>query len=79
MFGSLENKRKRREKRENQTLTKAVRYLHKIKIMPKRFFLGYKLEGAYIGHPTYENTRNPNIFAKIKDKEVIHQNEVGLH
>ena len=79
VFGSLENKRKRREKRENKTLTKAARYLHKIKSMPKRFFLGYKLEGAYIGHPMYENIRKPNILAKIRDKEVIHQNEVGLH
>ena len=35
--------------------------------------------GAYIGHPMYENTRKPNILAKIRDKEVIHQNEVGLH
>ena len=35
--------------------------------------------GAYIGHPMYENTIKPNIFAKIRDKGVIHQNEVGLH
>ena len=35
VFGSLENKGKRREKREHQTLTKAVRYLHKNKIVPK--------------------------------------------
>ena len=33
VFGSLENKRKRREKRENQTLTEAARYLHKMKIV----------------------------------------------
>ena len=35
--------------------------------------------GAYIGHPMYENTRKPNILAEIRDKRVIHQNEVGLH
>ena len=35
VFGSLENKGKRREKREHQTLTKAARYLHKNKIVPK--------------------------------------------
>ena len=35
--------------------------------------------GAYIGHPMYENTIKPNIFAKLRDKGVIHQNEVGLH
>ena len=34
---------------------------------------------AYIGHPMYENTRKPNIFSNTRDKEVIHQNEVGLH
>ena len=78
MFGSLENKRKRREKRK--TLTKAARYLHKMKIVPKDC-LGLQIGGggAYIGHPMYENTRKPNILAKIRDKEVIHQNEVGLH
>ena len=33
VFGSLENERKRREKRENQTLTESCeRYLHKIKV-----------------------------------------------
>ena len=35
--------------------------------------------GAYIGHPKYENTIKPNILAKLRDKGVIHQNEVGLH
>ena len=35
--------------------------------------------GPYIGHPMYENTRKPNILAEIRDKRVIHQNEVGLH
>ena len=38
-----------------------------------------KTMGVYIGHPMYENTRKPNILAKIRDEEVIHQNEVGLH
>ena len=35
--------------------------------------------GAYIGHPMYENTIKPNILAKLRDKRVIHQNEVGFH
>ena len=35
--------------------------------------------GAYIGHPMYENTIKPNILAKLRDKGVIDQNEVGLH
>ena len=35
--------------------------------------------GAYIGHPLCETTIKPNILAKIKDKKVIHQNEVGWH
>ena len=35
--------------------------------------------GAYIGHLMYENTRKPNILANSRDKEVIHQNEVGWH
>ena len=84
MFGSLENKGKRREKREHQTLTKAARYLHKIKLcqkisLPQFLAWGYKNYGGYIGHPLCETTIKPNIFAKIRDKEVIHQNEVGLH
>ena len=33
--------------------------------------------GAYIGHPMCETTRKPNILANKRDKEVIHQNEVG--
>ena len=35
--------------------------------------------GAYIGHPMCETTRKPNILANTRDKEVIHQNEVGWH
>ena len=73
MFGSLENKGKRREKKEYQTLTKATRYLHKNKMCQKIFFFT-KWEGAYIGHPMYENTIKPNILAKLRDKGVIHQN-----
>ena len=46
--------------------------------MPKDF-LGLQNGGAYIGHPMYENTIKPKILAKLRDKEVIHQNEVGLH
>ena len=34
---------------------------------------------AYIGHPMYENTIKPNIFAKLRDKGEIHEIEVGLH
>ena len=81
MFGSLENKRKRREKREHQTLTKATRYLHKMKLcfLPKNLLRVTKTMGVYIGHPLYETTIKPNILAKLRDKEVIHQNEVGLH
>ena len=33
--------------------------------------------GVFIDHPMYENTRKPKVLAKTKDKEVIHQNEVG--
>ena len=52
--------------------------------MPKRGFSLLQIGGgggggAYIGHPMYENTRKPNILAEIRDKRVIHQNEVGLH
>ena len=83
LFGSLENERKRREKREKQTLTEGCgRYLHKMKMCQKDC-LGLQIGGgggcAYIGHPMYENTRKPNIFANTRDKEVIHQNEVGWH
>ena len=41
--------------------------------------LGLQNGGAYIGHPMCETTRKPNIFANTRDKEVIHQNEVGWH
>ena len=74
MFGSLENKGKRREKREYQTLTKATRLYLQNENCAKRFILVTKWEGAYIGHPMYENTIKPNILAKLKDKRVIHQN-----
>ena len=75
VFGSLENKGKRREKREHQTLTKATRYLHKNKIVPKDCLALQNGGGggAYIGHPMYENTIKPNILAKLRDKGVIHQ------
>ena len=74
--------RERREKREKtKTLTKAARYLHKMKIVPKDCFwvTNWGGGGAYIGDPMYENTRKPNILANTRDKEVIHQNEVGWH
>ena len=76
MFGSLENKGKRREKREHQTLTKVARlYLQNENCIKKIAYLlrVTKWEGAYIGHPMYENTIKPNILAKIRDKGVIHQ------
>ena len=73
MFGSLENKRKRREKRENQTLTKATRLYLQNENCAKRLLSVTKWEGAYIGHPMYENIIKPNILAKLRDKGVIHQ------
>ena len=85
VFGSLDNERKRREKREHQTLTNAARYLHKTIncakrfLSPNPFFFVTKTMGVYIGHPLHETTIKPNILAKLRDKEVIHQNEVGLH
>ena len=82
MFGSLENKGKKREKRENQTLTKATRLYLQNENCAKRLLRVTKWGGgggAYIGHPMYENTIKPNILAKLRDKRVIHQNEVGLH
>ena len=80
MFGSLENKGKKREKRENQTLTKATRlYLQNEKLCQKisppiPCLSVTKTMGVYIGHSLYENTRKPNILAKLRDKRVIHQN-----
>ena len=55
-----------------------------MKIVPKRLLPVTKWGGgggggAYIGHPMYENTIKANILAKLRDKGVIHQNEVGLH
>ena len=85
VFGSLENKRKRREKRENQNLNKVARYLHKMKLcqkialLPSLLLRVTKTMGVYIGHPLCETTIKPNILAKIKDKGLIYQNEVGLH
>ena len=87
VFGSLENKRKRREKREHQTLTKATRLYLQNENCAKRLLRVTKWGGggggggggAYIGHSMYENTIKPNILAKLRDKGVIHQNEVGLH
>ena len=79
MFGSQENKGKRREKRENQTLTKHTRlYLQNEKLPKIASCLHLSLrvtkwEGAYIGHPMYEKTIKPNNLAKIRDKGVIHK------
>ena len=81
LFGSLENERKRREKREKQTLTESCgRYLHKNEKLPKKLLrVTNGGVGAYIGHPMCETTRKPNILANTRDKEVIHQNEVVWH
>ena len=48
------------------------------KLLPK-FLRVTKTMGVYIGHPLCETTRKPNNLDKTRDKEVIHQNEVGLH
>ena len=76
VFGSLENKGKMREKREHQTLTKATRLYLQNENCAKRLLRVTKWGGGgpYIGHPMYENTIKPNIFAKLRDKGVIHQN-----
>ena len=63
---------------------KAARYLHKLKLcqkisLPKFLLRVTKTMGVYIDHPLCETTIKPNILAKLKDKGVIHQNEVGLH
>ena len=83
MFGSLENERKKREKREKQTLTEAAGDIYIKWKCAKRLlqvcFLVTKWGGAYIGHPMCETTRKPNILANTRDKEVIQQNEVGWH
>ena len=76
MFGSLENEIKRREKREKQTLKlKAAGTVLKC----QKFSSGYKMMGAYIVHPKYENTRKPKILAHTRDKVVIHKNRVVWH
>ena len=46
---------------------------------PSKLLRVTKTMGVYIDHPMYENTRKPNILANTRDKEVIHQNEVGWH
>ena len=78
VFGSLENKGKRREKREKPNPNLKLRdFIYKMKTCKKNFFLLLRVtkwEGAYIGHPMYENTIKPNILAKLRDKIVIHQN-----
>ena len=35
--------------------------------------------GGLYSHPMCETTIKPNIFVITRDKEVIHQNEVGWH
>ena len=78
MFGSLENERKRRENRENQTLNESCEaFIENAKITSS--LSRVTKWGAYIGHPMCETTRKPNILANTRDKEVIHQNGVGWH
>ena len=84
MFGSLESERKRRENRENQTLNESCGlFIENAKISSSVLFFFFRVTkwggGAYIGHPMCETTRKPNILAKTRDKEVIHQNEDGWH
>ena len=73
MFGSLENERKKREKREKPNpKMKATGFLLKCQNyfkspLPFFFFFGYKMGGggggggAYIGHQICETTIKPNI------------------
>ena len=74
MFGNQERERKRREKRGNWKENESCAYVLKSE---KLGLQTYKV--AYIGHPMYENTREPNILANTRDNDVIHQNEVGWH
>ena len=72
--------RERGERREkSKTLTKLRDFIYKNENLLLQFLLQKllrvtKWEGAYIGHPMYENTIKPNNLAKIRDKGVIHQN-----
>ena len=83
MFGSLENERKMREKREKQTLTESCgRYLHKMKSCQKiasSVLRVTKLVGVYIGHQMCETTRKLKVLSNTKGKEVIHPNGVVWH
>ena len=73
MFGSLENERKRREKRERQTLKlKAAGIVLKM----QNLLRVTKTMGVYIGHPMCETTRKPKVLAYTRGKVVIHQNGV---
>ena len=74
MFGSLENKGKRREKREKHNPNSTTRLYLQNENCAKKRSSSYKIEGSYIGHQMYENTTKPNNLAKIMDKGVIHQN-----
>ena len=79
MFSSLENGRKRREKREKQTLKlKAAGDIYINEKLPKDC-LGYKTMGVYIDHPMCETTRKPKVLAYTRGKVVIHQNGVVWH
>ena len=62
---------KLRDKNENLPPQFLLQLL--LKMLLKMLLLVTKWEGAYIGHPMYENTIKPNILAKLKDKRVIHQ------
>ena len=76
MFGSLENERKMREKRENETLKLKPAGVIYINEKLHKVAEGYKTMGVYIDHPKYENTRKPKILAHTRDKVVIPQNGV---
>ena len=58
LFGSLENERKRREKREKQTLTKAAKIFTQNEKLCQKEFLGLQIGGGGGGGALY---RPPNV------------------
>ena len=79
MFGSLENKGKRREKREKQNLIRNIRlYLQRKENLqklfsPKLLLRVTKREGLILATSIHENTKKPINLAKFRDKRVIHE------
>ena len=80
VFGSLESKRKRGEKREKQNPNYNTRiYLQKMKTYkissPPNSYLGLQKGRGLYRPPQYMKiyTKKPNNLAKLKDKRVIHQ------